>query len=101
MGGMFATTSVMLILSAVRGLGVSPRYPVFLFLASAALAQLLAFLVLRISARKALLRAGFQLCPQCSYDLSSSGEYGVCPECGHEFVRRDVVAAWRKSYRWI
>jgi hypothetical protein len=101
MASMLGSTSVMLILSVVRGLGVSQPYPVFIFLVSAAIVQLFVFLLLRNSSRKALLRAGFQLCPRCAYDLSASGEHGVCPECGREFVRRDVVSAWQKSYRWI
>lgn len=43
--------------------------------------------------------ADYMLCLDCGYDVSSSKEKGVCPECGAQFDAQTCADAWRKTRR--
>lgn len=47
--------------------------------------------------RRALFASRFRLCTHCTYDLSSLGESGTCPECGNPFDAARDVARWENT----
>lgn len=41
------------------------------------------------------------LCPYCLYCLRGLGNRGYCPECGHNWKRRNVLKQWKViRYFW-
>jgi hypothetical protein len=51
------------------------------------------------AARERLRKTGYRVCHGCSYDLSSSPDAGVCPECGQEYTPEQLKEAWEASYK--
>ena len=51
------------------------------------------------SARQQLRRNGYKVCPACSYDLASSPDEGICPECGLAYSPQMLKERWESAYQ--